>query len=224
MSKSLVLLSSGLDSTVNLLAARRDGEVVRAITFDYGQRAAQREIERSRAICESLNVPHHVVELPFFKEFTKTSLISRDQLVPTSDVDIKSHSQSLKTAVKVWVPNRNGIFLNIAAGFAEGWGADVVVPGFNAEEATTFPDNSKAYQKSLDVSFSFSTANQVKVHCYTIDMEKPEILRLGLSFGLKPEQLWPCYFGESEWCGKCESCQRFSNALAEVKESGRIQI
>jgi 7-cyano-7-deazaguanine synthase len=219
MPKSLVLLSSGLDSTVNLLAARRDGEVVRAVTFDYGQRAAAREIEKSRNICQRLEVPHHVVELPFFKEFTKTSLVSRLSDVPTEDVDIQSHTQSLKTAEKVWVPNRNGIFLNIAAGFAEGWGADVVVPGFNAEEATTFPDNSKAYQKALDVSFSFSTANQVRVHCYTIDMEKPEILKLGLSLGLDPEWLWPCYFGEAQWCGRCESCQRFANALRMVKET-----
>jgi len=217
MSKSLVLLSSGLDSTVNLLAARRDGEVVRALTFDYGQRAAVREIEKSREICRELDIAHHVVTLPFFTEFTKTSLIARDASVPTADVDITSHSQSLKTAEKVWVPNRNGIFLNIAAGFAEGWGADFVVPGFNAEEATTFPDNSKDYQRALDASFAFSTANQVKVRCYTIDMAKPEILKLGLSLGLNKQWLWPCYFGESEWCGRCESCQRFEYARAQVE-------
>lgn len=211
--KSVVLLSAGLDSTVNLLSALKDGPVVKVLTFDYGQKAAAREIEKSQYICKKLKLNHQVVSLPFFKDFTKTSLIAQDQLIPQSkDVDIHSHATSLKTADRVWVPNRNGIFLNIAAGFAEGLEADVVIPGFNAEEAATFPDNSKAYQQKLDESFSYSTMRKIKVKCYTIDMNKTEILKMGLKLGLVLADLWPCYFGGKELCGECESCLRFKNA------------
>ena len=51
----------------------------------------------------------------------------------------------------------NGIFLNIAAGFAEALSAQAVLPGFNKEEAATFPDNSVDFLESLNHSFSFST-------------------------------------------------------------------
>ena len=63
--KALVLLSSGLDSTVNLYAAHQNHDVVLALTFDYGQRAAQKEKEQSKKICDELGVPHKVLELPF---------------------------------------------------------------------------------------------------------------------------------------------------------------
>ena len=51
--KSVVLLSSGLDSTVNFWLEAQKGRAVLALTFDYGQRAAPREIERARAIAEA---------------------------------------------------------------------------------------------------------------------------------------------------------------------------
>ncbi len=218
MSQNVVLLSAGLDSSVNFLEALQDGGVRLAITFDYGQRAALREIQKAKHLCQRHQVAHQVVELPFFKLFTQSSLVNHTQSVPQgSDVDIASHSTSLKTAEKVWVPNRNGIFLNVAAGFAEGLGVPFVIPGFNAEEASTFPDNSPAFQKALDGSFSFSTQNQVTVKCYTLHKQKAEILRRGLEIGLEIQDIWPCYFGEEKWCGQCESCLRFENARREVK-------
>lgn len=209
--KSVVLLSSGLDSTVNFLVARRESEVVQALTFDYGQKAAAREIEHAAALCRQYGVPHKVVELPFFKDFTRTSLVSATAEIPVN-MDIHSHQDSMKSAEKVWVPNRNGIFLNIAAGYAEGLNAEWVVPGFNAEEAATFADNSRDFQEILDESFHFSTRNRVKVRCFTLDMNKTEILQWGLELGMNLELLWPCYHGGEEWCGECESCRRFENA------------
>lgn len=217
MKNSIILLSGGLDSTVNFLESLKDGGVRLALTFDYGQRAAKREIASAQKLCESHKVLHQTVELPFFKNFTKTSLVDRDQKVPTDkEVDIQSLEKSLLSADRVWVPNRNGIFLNIAAGFAEGLGASFVVPGFNLEEATTFPDNSVEFQQALDASFSFSTQNKIKVKCYTLRKNKIEILKRGLELGIILQDLWPCYFDEDKWCGRCESCLRFQNALKKV--------
>ena len=62
----------------------------------------------------------------------------------------------------MWVPNRNGVFIAIAAAFAESLGADLVVTGFNAEEAATFPDNSAAFAAAATESLRFSTANGVR--------------------------------------------------------------
>ena len=217
----LVLLSAGLDSTVNFLEALQDGGVKLALTFSYGQKAADKEIERAKALCQKYSVPHSLVELPFFKIFTSSSLLRADKNIPLgSEVNIQSYEKSLITAEKVWVPNRNGIFLNIAAGFAEGLGVQEIVPGFNLEEATTFPDNSVEFQEALEQSFKFSTQNKVHVKCYTIQMNKTEILKRGLELGLSIEDLWPCYQAGEKWCGSCESCLRFQNAL---KQAGVIK-
>ena len=214
-SSAVVLLSSGLDSTVNLYKAAREGfQVKLALTFDYGQTAAPRERAAAAKISSRLNVPHKIIELPWFRDFTHTSLVSGSGLPVGAEVEIDNLSRSMETARSVWVPNRNGILLNIAAGFAEGLGAEYVVPGFNFEEAQTFPDNSSAFLKSLDEAWSFSTNGRVRPHCFTTDLTKLQILREAIDLGVSLTEVWPCYQAGAKWCGECESCKRFERALA----------
>ncbi|HEY8271783.1 MAG TPA: 7-cyano-7-deazaguanine synthase QueC [Pseudobdellovibrionaceae bacterium] len=212
--KAVVLLSSGLDSSVNLFEAHQKEEVVLALTFGYGQKAAKKEIECAAKLAATLGIPHKVLSLPWFKDFNKSSLLVDSEKVPTgAEVNILSHEQSLQTAKSVWVPNRNGIFLNIGAAFAEALGATLVIPGFNAEEATTFPDNSEAFMKVLTTSLSYSTANHVQVECYTVKLQKIDIVKKGISLNMPWHLLWPCYFSQDKWCGQCESCLRSKRAF-----------
>ncbi len=212
--KSVVLLSAGMDSTVNFFEAIKSSEVVLALTFDYGQRAAPREIQKAARICELNKIPHQVIELPFFKTWGGSSLTDHSQTVPVGgSVSIDSHATSLTTAKSVWVPNRNGVFLNLAAGYAESLEAKWVIPGFNKEEASTFPDNSQAFLEQATKALSFSTANQVEVKCFTTDLNKSEIVKRGLSLGVDFSLMWPCYLAGESWCGQCESCQRSKRAL-----------
>ena len=210
----MVLLSSGLDSSVNLYEAHRAGKVVMALTFNYGQKAAKKEIEKSKALCAKLEIPHEVIDLSFFKSFQGSSLINKSLSIPgQNEVQIDDLKASQKTAKSVWVPNRNGIFLNIAAGFAENLKADFIIPGFNLEEATTFPDNSEDFLKSLDNSFSYSTSNKVKTKCFTTKLNKTEIVKRAVELKVPLHDLWPCYHDEETWCGVCESCQRAKRAF-----------
>jgi 7-cyano-7-deazaguanine synthase len=212
--KSVILLSGGMDSAVNLYEAHSKGSILLALTFNYGQRAASREMQSSRALAKNLQVPHEVVELPFFKNWGHSSLTNPRQKLPLQgEVAIDDLEISRQTAKSVWVPNRNGIFLNIAAGFAEALGAQAIVPGFNLEEASTFPDNSFEFMGAMTRSLSFSTANQVEVQCFTVNMNKTEIVRRGEQLKVPWREIWPCYQAGERWCGQCESCQRARRAF-----------
>lgn len=213
---AVVLLSAGLDSSVNLFAAHKNEEVVLALTFDYGQRAAVKEIEHASELAAFLGVRHQVVDLKFFTELGHSSLIDKTKLIPVADeVEIDDLTTSLSTAKSVWVPNRNGIFLNIAAGYAEALNAEVIIPGFNVEEAATFPDNTNEFMQALTSALAYSTANKVKVDCYTVQMKKAEIVQMGVALGVPFEKIWPCYFAKDEWCGQCESCLRAKRAFQQ---------
>ncbi len=214
--KVVVLLSGGLDSTVNAFEAKKHHhEIVLALTFNYGQRAAKKEIEHSAKIAAHLGVPHKVVDLPWFKDFNRSSLLVEDQAVPVgSAVSIDDLKTSTESAKSVWVPNRNGIFLNIAAAYAESLDAHSVTPGFNAEEAVTFPDNSTEFLKAATQSLWYSTSNHVVVGCYTAHLKKPDMVLLGQGLRIPWELIWPCYFAGDKWCGQCESCQRSKRAFA----------
>lgn len=213
-SSVVVLLSGGLDSAVNLFCAHQHSKVLLALTFNYGQRASEKEVSASRKLCQFLGVSHQVVTLPFFTEFSNSALTNAQAKIPMgAEVDVDSLRVSQKTASAVWVPNRNGIFLNIAAGFAEGLGASHVVPGFNIEEAQTFPDNSEAFLQTLNDSFSFSTSSKVKTHCWTTNLNKSQIVALGKTLATPFADIWPCYESMEKWCGRCESCLRSLRAL-----------
>ena len=60
MSRSVILMSGGLDSLVALgySKAETDYNVELALTFDYGQKSAEQEIKASKAICEFYNIEH----------------------------------------------------------------------------------------------------------------------------------------------------------------------
>ncbi len=110
--KAIVLLSAGLDSTVNLYLAAKKLDVVMTLTFNYGQKAADKEIESAKKLTTHYSVHHQVIDLQWFKSFHKSSLIVDEQKIPIGNqVQIDSLAMSEQTAKSVWVPNRNGIFL-----------------------------------------------------------------------------------------------------------------
>ncbi len=218
--KAVALLSSGLDSTIaTLLAQTYDCDVLQAITFDYGQRAALREIENSRRISEYLKIPHRSIELPWFKTFhSGGGLLKSEESLPQPDGwQLSDRKSSEASAKAVWVPNRNGVFIEIAAGIAEDLGAEAVIVGFNTEEAATFPDNTVDYMIAISYALTYSTGNRVQVLSPTARLDKAAIVREAIQHKFPLNLIWSCYEGANQMCGHCESCMRFKRALNSNK-------
>jgi len=216
---AVVLLSGGLDSAANLaLAAREsgDGSAVLALTIRYGQRAAEREVQAARALSGHYGVSHEVIDLPWLGVLGGSALTDPGAAVPTIANDrLDDRALTEQTARAVWVPNRNGVLIHVAAAVAERQGAGRIVVGFNREEAATFPDNSKDYLDCATRALEMSTANHVRVSSYTVDLDKREIVaRLRkLSKPFPFELVWSCYHGGPKACGACESCRRYARAI-----------
>ena len=216
-SSAIVLLSAGLDSTVNLQCALVRGPVAAAITFDYGQRAAAREMRASAAICRRLGVRHERIRLPWYRAIARTALVDPARPLPHPNAaQLDDPAAAGRSAAKVWAPNRNGLFLAVAAAFAEGFGAARVVAGFNAEEAAAFPDNSEEFMRASTRAMRFSTRTRVRVASYTARLRKPQIVALGLRIAAPMDLVWCCYEGGKRLCGRCESCRRFLRAVDQA--------
>lgn len=217
MDRCVVLLSGGLDSTVNLYEALHFAQVILAVTVDYGQKARVREIERSRQLSSALGIRHEVIPLTWYSGFCPHSgIVSEGSLIPTGDdIDLNDLEKSAHNAQSVWVPNRNGILINIAAGIAEGLLAEWVITGFNKEEGSTFPDNSEGFLNATNECLKFSTLKGVGVRSFTSQMTKTEIMIRAKILGVPIDSTWPCYYGYEKICQVCESCQRFLRAVKE---------
>lgn len=213
--RAVALLSSGLDSTAALRAAQLDGwEIALALTLDYGQRAAEAECTHAALLARRFEVPHRIVCLPWFAELGGSQLLSDKEPLPKPKLSDLTRAEFLeKSADAVWVPNRNGVFLEVAAAFAESLKASAVIVGFNSEEAATFPDNSQDYIAAINASLRFSTRGTISVIAPTAGWDKTAIVKFARSRDLPFSMLWSCYERGHSMCGACESCMRLKRAL-----------
>lgn len=213
MVKSIILLSGGLDSLVSLGISKDEYNIELALTFDYGQKSALQEIASSKNICEFYGIKHKVIKLDWLKEVTQTALVSEKEIPLTSVNDLSSDEFVNKSAISVWVPNRNGAFLNIAASFADSYGYEYIIFGANKEEGTTFPDNTQEFIDKINESFKFSTQNHTKAFAPLINLNKDDIVRAALEKKVPLELTRSCYSTQGKHCGVCESCVRLKRAL-----------
>ena len=200
MTKSIILLSGGLDSLVSLGLKRDELNIELGLTFDYGQKSVLKEIEASRKICEHYNIEHKIIKLDWLKNITQTSLVS-DKEIPTGmELD-----DSVNSAKSVWIPNRNGLFAN-------------------REEAQTFSDNTQEFIDAVNREFEFSTQVKPKVVAPLINCDKNDIVMLALKNNVPLELTMSCYQDGEGHCGICESCSRLKGALEANHDNYYIRV
>jgi 7-cyano-7-deazaguanine synthase len=212
---AVVLLSGGLDSTVALAKTLEQMPVVLALMVDYGQRALAPELKASMAIAQHYNVPHKVIALPWLAECLPAALDSSQPQEAWNSTQDPVHN-----TLRVWVPNRNGVLLNVAAAYAEALGATHVVFGANATEGDTFPDNSVAFLDALNQSLSYSTLSKVQVLAPVATLTKAQMVSYAKQNNVPLHLIWSCYDAGPEPCGECPSCRLLEAALHPTAETG----
>lgn len=211
--KSIILLSGGLDSLVSLGVSKSEYNIKLALTFDYGQKSAEQEIANSKKICEHYKIEHKVIKLDWLKEITQTSLVSEKEIPTVSLENLDSEEFTNSSAASVWVPNRNGLFLNIAGCFADANEFDYIFFGANKEEGQTFPDNTQEFIDRINREFEYSTQKQPKAVAPLINLDKNGIVKIAMEHSVPLELTRSCYSTKEKHCGVCESCVRLKRAL-----------
>ena len=215
MKKAISVLSGGLDCTVATSAFAEDYEI-HAITFNYGQKAFEREVKAARQICGKMNWSHEVIDLPWLSEISASSLNTSEDIPEVSFDDLDDIEKSKKTAQSVWVPARNMVFTSIAVSYAESLGAEIIIVGWDAEEAATFPDNSKEFLDAFNELIDVGSPDKIRIEAPAIDLDKEEIVMLGVKTGAPMELSYSCYKGGEKHCGVCESCMRRKRAFKNL--------
>ena len=199
-------MSGGLDSLVTLGYSKNSYNIDLALTFDYGQKSLNSELEASRKICEYYNIKHQVIKLDWLQSITKTALVSNCD-IPNEDFC------TVESASSVWVPNRNSLFLNIAACFCDSFGYDYILYGANKDEANNFPDNTEEFRSCISNLFQKSTLKKPKVIAPLINYTKDDIVKIAVERAIPLEFVRSCYNSGEGHCGNCESCYHLKRAL-----------
>lgn len=217
--KAVALLSGGLDSTVTLADGFQRYDVILALTFNYGQRAFGKEIRASRQIADYYGIRHEIIALPWLSDLLPRAMMvrkeGREPAIPKEWVNANEQTESFLEAKPVWVPNRNGLFLNIAATFAEALQAEVILFGSNLDEAERFPDNTEAFRERINKAFEFSTLNHPRVECPMGLLTKSQIIDRAKALNVPLHLIWSCYTDADVQCGHCPSCYRLKSSLQQ---------
>ncbi len=222
MKESVVLFSGGIDSTTALCWARKRYDKVHALTFDYGQRH-RIEIEMARKTARKMGVPLIILKVNL-RQIGGSSLV--DMALPLRGYkkldEIQSHGLPL-----TYVPFRNGIFLAMAAAWAEVKGIRAIVCGFNVIDSPHYPDTRKPFVAAMEKAINLGTKaaltkDNLKIIAPFVNMRKSEIIKLGLSLGADYSYSISCYSGKEIPCGKCSSCLLRRKAWQEAGEKDHL--
>jgi len=224
MNKSIILLSGGLDSVVSLATLKNSHNIQLALTFNYGQKSFEKESNAAKLIANYYSIEHKVIALDWLKDITHTSLVSEDELPDLEIENLDNSKLAEESAKSVWVPNRNGVFINIAACFADSYSYTHIIIGANKEEASTFKDNGPKFIDSINLSLKNSTNNPVKVIAPLIDKTKNEIVKLGIENNIPFNIIRSCYRNTKKHCGACESCNRLKRAIISNNRDDLLKL
>lgn len=198
MSKAVVILSGGMDSTTLLYKVRQDHDVVSVLSFDYGQRHIK-ELECAKKTANKLGIPHKVIDLSAVNAVMEGSSLTRDIDVPEGHYA----DENMKATV---VPNRNMIMLSVAVADAVSREANEVYFGAHSGDHDIYPDCRQEFIEALSKATELANYQPVKIKAPFIHMDKGDILEVGKELGVPYEDTWTCYKGLEKACGKCGSC------------------
>ena len=220
MSKAIVLLSGGMDSSTALSIAIKEGFKCYALTLDYGQRH-QNEINSAKNIVKDFEIIEHKLLSIDLTVFGGSALTDGNLKVPEKE----------STGIPItYVPARNTIFFSLALAWAEVVQADAIFSGVNAVDYSGYPDCRPEYIAAVQDLFNLATkitseGKNIEVRAPLINMDKKEIIKIGIENGIDFSKTVSCYQldhnGKS--CGLCDSCRIRLRAFKELNLEDNIE-
>jgi len=199
--RAVIAVSGGLDSCVTTAIASKEYDLALA-HFNYGQKTETKELESFNKIADYFNVEKRmVIDFSHFQKIGGSSLTDKSMIITEADL----HNENVPTS---YVPFRNGNLISACASWAEIIEANSIFIGAVFEDSSGYPDCRPDFFNTFETAINLGTKPETKIQIKTpiINMNKKEIIELGLELKAPLELTWSCYANEDEACGACDSC------------------
>lgn len=204
MSRSVILLSGGMDSATVLGIAQDAGEECYALSFAYGQRH-DAELDAASTIATQMGVREHRVINIDMGQLGGSALTDESIDVP------EAGGQGIPVT---YVPARNTVFLSLGLAWAEVLDADAIYAGVNAVDYSGYPDCRPEYIEAFQAMANLATkrateGKSLDIRTPLIHLSKSEIVQLGTSLGVDFSLTVSCYSADASGaaCGECDACE-----------------
>lgn len=208
VSKALVILSGGQDSTTCLAIARRDFNEVHGITFNYQQRHSI-ELESAIAVSKALAInSHEIINIgSVFK--SESPLVSDNFLGQYNSV-----TELPQEIEPTFIPGRNILFLTIAANRAYALEITDIFLGVCETDFAGYWDCRQSFIDAIKAALGegmYGEKDIYRIHTPLMHLTKAQSVHLaqevfGEHFTEITELTHTCYGGIKGGCGKCHAC------------------
>ena len=179
--KVIHLMSGGLDSVTMLYELNENNKNIHALMFNYNQKH-QKELYYAKQHCEKLDICYTEMEIPALNGLAEGQWI---------------------------VPNRNAIFISFAVNLAAQKGYDTITIGCNADDKALFPDCRAEFIDLMNEAIK-SAGYKIIVCAPYLTSTKSDIMAAAKRHELTKNDIWTCYRGGKNPCGKCPACEKLN--------------
>lgn len=193
--KSALLLSGGMDSVAIAWWKRPD----LAITVDYGQMAAEGEIQASRQVCSELGIDHEIVRADCSSLGSGDMAgVAANQLAPTTE----------------WWPYRNQLLITLVGMRALARGATTLLIGTVRSDGDYHTDGTPQFVGHIDALMAYQEGG-LRVAAPAIELSTAELVQQAC---VPPGLLaWShsCHKANIA-CGNCRGCNKYRETYLEL--------
>lgn len=215
----LCIVSGGMDSVAMAHMYHGDGEKLRLLSFDYGQRHGEQELRKAELCGRVLEVKHDTITMPI--DFVRILSKSSSSLT-NFEIDVPDGHYAEESMKATVVPNRNMMMLSIAVSVAMSTECDSVATAVHSGDHAIYPDCRPQFIEDMNKVLGTATegfwwdhAVRNFVRAPFLNIPKDEIVRIGERYAVDWTDTWSCYKGDDIHCGRCGTC-------VERKEAFRL--
>lgn len=213
MTKTVAIVSGGMDSTTLAYWLAHRGHDLHLLSFDYGQRH-RRELSFAERTAERLGARFDIVDLRGI-----THLLVGCSLTD-ADVEVPDGHYAEETMKATVVPNRNMMMLSVAGAVAVAEGAEWVATAVHAGDHFIYPDCRPQFVGSMTATLRIANLGfcdpGLQVYAPFVSSTKADIATIGDREGVPWAETWSCYKGGDVHCGACGTCTERIGAFIEA--------
>lgn len=189
-----ILLSGGMDS-IALAYWKRPSH---SITIDYGQKAANAEINSAKQISKELNIQHHIIKVD-------CSSLGSGDMNGTNSISI--------SPITEWWPYRNQLLVTLACMKGVNLGVNKLIVGSVLTDSAHKDGTEKFYNYLADLVKYQEGA--IEISCPAIEMNTKQLIeKSGIPISLL---FWAhsCHTS-NEPCMNCNGCKKYLYTLQSL--------
>jgi 7-cyano-7-deazaguanine synthase len=208
-----------MDSATSFWTALRESQVVRVLSFDYGQYGAEREIQAAKYLVTYAK-DNMALGYPMHHTILKLTLPDIQSALLGGDVKAVAQQHTLTCIPKTYVPGRNLMMLSFAAAYAFNDLANSIYGGWVAIDSS-YPDCRgeflKAAGKAILSALGTDTLDNwrpwVSIVAPVLMQNKSQVVAMGEKLGVPWDLTRSCYSDGSFPCMVCDSCLKRMEAF-----------